>query len=240
MQGRCPKCPSSDAYTQYPDGSAFCFSCNSYWPAENSLRYLKRKLEGRSFKVKSKVDNFPADVTNNIPKEALVWLKSYGITSQEIIDNEYVWSPMWKSLIVFSKDIEQNVIFWQGRFFPKQDPKVIGFGQKDHLKFGGPERGQTDVVVLVEDFVSAIKVNRYQTCLCLFGSYVSPQLMLRLKNLGYNKVIIWLDPDKSKQSLSFSRRYGVLFKQGVVSILSDRDPKEHSNQEIKDFLDNIS
>ena len=238
MQGRCPKCPSSDAYTQYPDGSAYCFSCNSYWPAENSLAVLRRKLEGRSFvKAKSKVNNYPEDVTNTIPKEPLTWLKSYGITSQEIIDNEYVWSPMWKALIVSSKDIEQNVIFWQGRFFPKKEPKVVGFGQKDHLKFGGTETGRPDVLVLVEDFVSAIKVNRFQTCLCLFGSHISSTLILRLRNLGYNKLVVWLDPNKSKESLSYSRRYGMLFKQGVVSIVSTKDPKEHSNQEIKDYLD---
>ena len=27
-QGACPHCSSSDAYTEYDDGHAYCYSCN--------------------------------------------------------------------------------------------------------------------------------------------------------------------------------------------------------------------
>lgn len=48
---KCPKCPSSDAYTEYEDGHGFCFSCNTFFsndrddqrstkPESVSLEYL--------------------------------------------------------------------------------------------------------------------------------------------------------------------------------------------------------
>lgn len=236
-QGHCPRCPSSDAYTQYPDGSAFCFSCGKYFPAELSLQSIKKRLV--KIKVAKEMKELPHDVQYSIPKEPLAWLKSYGLSSQEIQNNKYMWSPSTHMLIVVSVDSEQNVIFWQGRFFPKQEPKVIGFGQKDHLKFGGTETGLPDVLIVVEDFVSAIKVNRFQTCLCLFGSHIPPELVLRLRKLGYKKLVIWLDPNKSKESLSFSRRYSTLFSSGCTSIISTKDPKEHSNNEIQEYLNKV-
>lgn len=44
----CPKCPSSDAYTEYEDGHGYCFSCQTFFPSKDeekkdpqySLEYL--------------------------------------------------------------------------------------------------------------------------------------------------------------------------------------------------------
>ncbi len=86
---KCPKCPSSDAYTEYEDGHGFCFSCNTLFPANRtdkrfdepesvSLEYLPwRGVSAgtmRAMGVQTRVgkDGKPLEIIYKYPKGAKV------------------------------------------------------------------------------------------------------------------------------------------------------------------------
>ena len=81
--------------------------------------------------------------------------------------------------------------------------------------------------------MSAIKVSRYVPCLPLFGSHINTRQLLAILQ-KYDTIYFWLDPDKQKESLGFTEKAAVFMKAGTI--LSDKDPKEHTYKEIGEIL----
>lgn len=231
-QGACPKCPSSDAYTEYEDGHGWCFSCRYYKPAKiTSLQQV-----ANTFQTKSQDDNvnLPHDFSKEIPVIPLTWLKKYGLTTAEIENNYWGWSESSKQLIIPFFDSDGNILGWQGRYFPVQKIKCNTKGNvNDILAIFESGSGRDDIVV-VEDCVSAIKVSRYIDTMALLGSHLSLAKAIRLSKM-YRNLFIWLDADKIKDATTLSMRYKSLFD-NVFVIFTKLDPKENSDAEIKTAL----
>jgi hypothetical protein len=187
--------------------------------------------------------SLPDDFTFSIPREPYAWLKQYELTNEELISNHIGWSPS-KQLLIFpyygaENGNEVELLCWQGRYFPKQKPKSFTSGWPDkHLlihfhHFGMHSRS----VVVVEDSVSAIKVSRFTDSTVLWGSNLSLNKVVRLSKF-YRHLILWLDNDKAKEMIKQMQPYQYLFD-SIDMIVSKRDPKEHTNEEIISYL-NIS
>lgn len=84
-------------------------------------------------------------------------------------------------------------------------------------------------IVVVEDIISAIKVNEHCQCAALLGSNISPETFTEL--LQFGKVIIWLDYDKYKESQRYAYR-GRLFGLDCTALITEKDPKDYSDKEI--------
>ena len=243
-QGACSKCGSSDAYTLYSDGHGWCYSCTTYFPAPRTIGNMKKQLDRICKPIVTKggtiINPLPNDCSSVITGEPLRWLRKYGLTDSELYKNGVVYSPYREMLIFPSYDREGNLQMWQGRYFPPRNPKCYTEGDPaNHLHIvhppEGSETGLDSTIVLVEDPVSTLKVGRVIDALCLFGSHVSPKLVLRLKQLGYERVIIWLDFNKAKTSFKFRDKYAPLFNE-TRSVVTELDPKEYSTEEIKKYL----
>jgi len=242
-QTHCPKCPSSDAYTTYEDGSGYCFSCGYFKPplgrSNQSMRKVLDKysqIDSRAVSVEGKgTIMLPADASSYIPHEPLVWLKQYGLTNDEIRRNHICFSVQEQILIFPYFDRDGNCIFWQGRFFPKRSPKITSQGMAKNTIAIVPSERTSSTVVLVEDPVSAIKVARILPTLCLFGSHVPLSTAVYLQ-AQYEHCILWLDGDKAKEAVKFSQRYSYLFKEGIHVVRTEKDPKEYPTEKIKNFL----
>lgn len=143
------------------------------------------------------------------------------------------WSEQ-RSLLIFPYYIEGTLVGWQGRYFgtdPKH-PKWFSKGKLDSFVYTlGKE---SDTIVLTEDIVSAIKVSSLQKSSPIFGSVISKHRFLALTHICKN-VIIWLDPDKQKEAVKFAN-LGRLFGLNCSVILSAKDPKEHTYDEIRKLL----
>lgn len=229
----CPKCGSSDAYAEYSDGHFYCFSCRYYKPAKI---VSAKQVENALFQnVKQNIYDLPIDISKNIPIDPYKWLKQYGITTKEIEDNSLSWSGSREMLIFpFFGETKDDVLFWQGRYFPARTPKVFTSGFPDkHLSIHSNENDSSSVVV-VEDSISAIKVSRVLNSSELLGSNLSKHKAMALSR-QFDNLYIWLDSNKFQASIKFSQMYKPLFKQ-VVVVYSEKDPKEYSTQDIGAFL----
>jgi len=219
----CPKCGSKDNLGEYSD-HWYCFGCR-YYKLKHDLQSVRERL----------VDVVPKDdgdisltVSEALPKQAMQWLLSYGITGAHV--SEYSWG--WvedRSLLV----LVNTPTYWQARNFGP-GVKYLSKGNKPLLSYGN---GGT--IVCVEDVLSAVKIskaNEQVTVIPLLGSSVSPELEQTLFNRG-NDVILWLDRDKATSAVKQAR--SMLGKGIRCSVLvTELDPKEYSAKEINEWLSN--
>ena len=93
-----------------------------------------------------------------------------------------------------------------------------------------------DGLIFVEDLISAIKIARIGWAMPLFGSEASTPLLMRLKD-HCRSVIVWLDSDKWKNSHDIVKRSQSIGLP-AMSVFTNLDPKEYSDEKIKYFLTN--
>lgn len=228
----CPSCGSRDNLARYSDNHAFCFGCG--------YREAAKILNGKILTfAKEKNTSLPKDFTRAFPAKAYDWLKKYDITLKEIWENEIGWSDSLELLIFPVTDDEGDVVMWQGRNFREgATRKYLTFGAKNHLHILEKDL-ESNTIILCEDVISAIKLRRIENSLPLFGSFVSNKLMDRLSLAitgGFENLMVWLDPDKQgKEYVSIINRGKTYFK-SVKCIISEKDPKYYSTEELKDVL----
>jgi hypothetical protein len=114
-------------------------------------------------------------------------------------------------------------------------PKYVTKGYKNqHFKCIFPIV-RSNMWVLCEDYISAIRIGRYVNAIPLFGTYCPRELLYRL--LPYRPILrFWLDRDKAdsavKQAAS-ARQY----IEDCATIVTDLDPKDYTDDQIKVIID---
>lgn len=227
----CPKCGSRDNLARYSDGSAWCFGCGRYEAPPNNLENMRNRL----MKVaKVGADCEPINlVARELPDKAYNWLKKYGLTGYEI--EPFLWTEQHGGRLiwpVYAHD-EETLIFWQGRSFDKHRPKYLSSGKLVEEQVFG--YGKTPTCHLVEDVVSAIKLGRHATTVCLFGSNVGVN---RLESLcrRFGRLALCLDPDKTAEAfLAASRAKSIGLD--VRAYAMPADPKELSDSQLQSICE---
>jgi hypothetical protein len=229
---QCPECVKlgkdngRDNLALYSDGGCYCFSCG-FSESSAGLQKLKQRTP-----TVTKGISLPSDVSEYLPARAWDYLGQYSLTKQDCVANTILWSDFY-SRLVFPYFDSTGLLAWQGRYLGDDPDKAKWFSQGNLNAFYhivGNTKSRT--VVLVEDIVSAIKVGQCGNVAAspLFGSHVSTKRILYLKHF-YDTILVWLDMDKAKESVKFSktaRDFGVMSR----SIITEKDPKLYSTQEI--------
>ena len=235
---QCPRCAkqgkdtSKDNLAVYDDGHSYCYGCQYFQPAPKSIANMARKIRREQSWSAGEQSSLDLDgCTYALPKEPLAWLRRYGITDEEIHKNGICWNET-SNCLVFPILDNLRVVATASRNFSGQGPKYITKGNtKQFYKvFTNP----TDIYVLVEDFVSAIKVGRHYNCCPLLGAHVPLSLIL---SLAWRKprLRIWLDPDKRIEAMKFTQR-ALQYIPDVATIVADKDPKDYNNKEITEIV----
>lgn len=222
----CPKCGSKDNLGEYDD-HFFCFGCK-YTKLKNDLESIKTRLKARD-NIKDPSQVIDITIDSSIPKEAMQWILKYGITQQEITENNIGWNEDGKMLVLL-----KTPTYWQARTFHNKFRKYDTLGTKPLTIYG-----QGDTLVCVEDILSAIKIARLSPKFCalpLLGSSLAdswiPELTTRFKS-----IVIWLDRDKAINAIKIARN---LKQRGINSsvVVSPLDPKEYTKGELSEWLKN--
>jgi hypothetical protein len=235
-KSQCPRCAEDgndtrkDNFHLYSDGHSYCFACGFYvFGSRRPRPQAEAKALPSNFQF-----NIPDDATTDIAFEAMCWLgRDCHLTQSDIIHNKILWSPRYLWLI-FPIEYEGTTLGFQARNFNKQKPYkwFTKFNKKDLLRIYGKP---TQTLVLVEDIVSAIRISKYLSTAPLFGAMISDRMFLKIKTNVFDQVKIWLDQDKVKEALLYAQRAREL---GINAscILTEEDPKCHTNQELVSIL----
>ena len=234
----CPKCGSRDNLGVWKDGHKYCFGCGYWDSGEQSVLLLKEKLMNATTETingnSSSIDT--SNYIYTLPKEVMQWLKKYQITDKEIKEYRLAWNTTTSSLVLPIYSTDGTLLVTNERYYGHNEkhPKYITRGSKGK-QFLIVDKHKTDTVILVEDYISCIKVGRQYPCVALFGSEVPIKLVLSLYK-RYKRAKVWLDMDKAVKSCQEASRASQWLPSS--SIFTLKDPKEYSDEEIKRFIEN--
>ena len=239
----------------YEDGSQFCFSCRKPTGSKVSP-YVASSLRPDAEEETKVV--LPSDVTQNYPEHAVAWCNKYDITVQQMLQNNMVYSK-WKDQLIFTwYDADNKLLAYQARNLNavSKAKRYYTCGDVNSLlpiypcRSGSINEPQASSInnrrlVLVEDCLSAIKVantnlsqNDEKALGCasmpLLGSGINLRKLTQLRPF-YDVLDVFLDPDMWHKSLNIVKQAQMLGFQ-ARAVQSDRDPKEHSTDELRKLL----
>ena len=248
----CPECSGgqtnekSFSLTRIPEGFVYnCYrascDCGGFVSAKRSQLVQTNSKTDKTTKggKKPRKRSSFRKATTNLSNEQKEFLQSRFTLSDEELESAAIrWCASTFSYIVpifDSNGFKVGVIdrSWTGR-----TPKSINHWNTDatNLYFPRPlhEIQSETPVVVVEDFLSAIKVNRVHPCAALLGTNLSLTDAMLLRSLS-NKLVIALDPDATSKALKLSKQYSLLFDRVSVVALN-KDPKDMSGAEIRNWF----
>jgi len=107
----------------------------------------------------------------------------------------------------------------------------------------GRHNANPSTVVIVEDVLSAIKVSRVpkNVGVALMGSHLKEEQAVKISQIADN-VVVFLDNDNDEVKRSqrkAAKTVGPLVRGDVRIIEAEKDPKDHTNQELRDLLEGL-
>jgi len=218
----CPKCrqlgkdTAGDNLACYPDGGAFCFSCGYY---VGTRKFVPKEL------AEAKPHSFQRSI---IPKGKRAELEQY-LTHQEIQDH-FCFDPKLGRMVL----LDTLPDFYWGRDGHNGRSKVFTQGKVPFHVFSSKSSLGKDILVVVEDPVSAIVVSRVANCLPLFGSHLPHTWYRNLLLSVKGPLIFWLDRDKGNESL----RLALTFRHLATTnyLVTNKDPKFYTPDEMEQYL----
>lgn len=205
--------------------------------AEKVARFARLRLGDESL-ARQGADALPMPVVQRVsewPNEAALWLFHAGLSTQEIGALGIYYHPPSDRVVVPVLDGLGGHTFYQARAYQKgRMPKYLGPSPKPPRLLA--RWGVSHSPTLTEDMLSAIKIGSVAEGLCLFGTHISDHIIAHLLNRKA-VVNVWTDPDPAGRKAAAKigkqlRAYGLT----VNDILSTRDPKLHTRDEIKELL----
>ena len=231
-----------------PDNSvlAYCHHCSCSGIYRTKITNVHLRKKSHLVPKDPKDIRLPIDIVKDTtlwPSTAHGWLIKYGITKDEVKNNGIVYSPSLDRLL-FPLYMDGDYIGWQGRRLSDDEEQPKYITMVDRLRPTGNcsqhrQPSGSDNAVIVEDILSAIKVQRQGVdSIALLGSHPTPELINWIAS-RYKNIFILLDNDKpevKKQQQRLNSLFKVLVEGEVKLVLTDRDPKDYSDNEIKECL----
>lgn len=181
----------------------------------------------------------------NFTKEAWDWLAKYGIRDYEITKYGIYYTSEYGGRIVLPLYSVYGLLPRAEGF---QLRRVSGTGPKYITRLAEGVANakwvcnvlESPTIVLVEDIVSAIKIARYRSVWAILGSpkHLPDSHCFELAQ-EQKGVIIWLDRDKAVTGEGYCNRLRRIYGLKTAQIITDKDPKEHSDAEIQQLLTNV-
>ena len=230
----CPNCGSNHKgkpFAVYEDGY-HCFSCGAHKSLENSF----------ADRVPEKESGIEMPAYGVIDIDNLKWLKQYHVTDN-MINKHGIYQSSDGSL-VFPIVVDGRIVRVNQRWNnPRRDHAQGNFSEKPILT------NNKNFVILVEDYISWIRVGETMDCCLLSGTTVKNAIINKLL-ARYDIIVVWLDNDHDRENnpgqtaakkivsralYQIRKRYGLTDK-AVVNIVSDDDPKCYTNSEINTLV----
>jgi len=194
----------------------------------NSLSVIPTQ-SGEQLEIK-----LPYDFSEDMPKTALQWFYKYGIFKEDIAKFHFGFSSKYNRIILPIFEGE-TLVYYQSRSLDtpsKINPKYINVRQVNakNVYFKNFSHSENKDLVVVEDILSAIKVGKVTNTVSLLGSYI-PKSFYKLCE-DFDTIFLWLDRDKLKSSIMYSKQLRLLTGKRVAVILREKDPKEYTEEEI--------
>lgn len=173
------------------------------------------------------------------PPEAWLWVLSAGLTPERAThDYGFRWIPRYSRVLIPVLERAVDTGGWLSRGFVRGEPKYIASDTaKGKLWSSAPK--SDGVVVVVEDVLSAIAVDRagFMAVAAMGTAFPLPTMAL-INGMGHT-VIPWLDPDKGgRAGLLALRKASSSFPIRLATpVVSSVDPKRYPAADIRRLVE---
>lgn len=205
---------------------------------------VKQRLRNRE-RQELRVDGvrLPMDFTLEIPSNGSRWLRKYRVTDEECRRYRFGYSEFRDRLILpVIKDGE--IVFWQGRNLGEvsaKRPKYVNVRSKRaDVWFKTFDDYPDKPLVLVEDILSALNISRSgYNAIAMLGCHVPEELICWISKQKYPQTIVWLDPDKRKESLAATTKFRTFGASATCLLTASKDPKDYLESEVQSLIEGI-
>lgn len=216
----------------------YCHHCGCKGVYREQFARVKSKLKGGTPRRVHRSYNLPKTITTDMSEwspRAKVWLWKAMITDEEIEDRGFCYDTQSGRVLLpiyfggeyqgyLSRRVEEN-----------DEAKYLAMS-KDREKFVLYSNKNTPDCTVVEDALSFIRISRHTSCVCLFGTSMSDGV-LNLIRENHNHYNIWLDNDNRQVKIKQLNLKTKLELFGTVRMIkTDKDPKLHTDRELKEVL----
>lgn len=227
---------------------AKCYRCGGWGRDGGNLAGVgafARHVHAPKVKIPNEV-KLPGDFTNEIrDMPVAVRSKLHQCKVGQNLVNQYGigWSPRWERLI-FPVYHGSELAAFQARYFgtdPEASKYITRYKDSGALWQLFKSRNAPlaeDMVVIVEDMLSAVRVAEMNDCVCLYGTELSDEILVRLATNGFKRGVIWLDWDNHtvrKKGVNISDRLTMVGIRGTIMV-DTTDPKHFTYSEIENIL----
>lgn len=224
---------------------AYCFRCDDkgFKPApapslaERQARQAARRAADDAIRADPVLPSPPNFDPSSWPLPERCWLYKAGLTNDQIKElGIYYHEPTGRVILpVFEAG---KLVYFQARSVsgvPKYLNPTVDRGSVV------PKYGDAGPIVLTEDILSAVRVGQVAQGWCLLGVALDLKVLAQLQRLG-TEVLVWLDPDWDRPGRPGQAAAADICRElalaGIphANIVSKKDPKLHSRQQITEYI----
>lgn len=241
---------TDDGYT------AKCFRCgNSGKRTLHGVSSLKSKIRGSGgethdgrFCTSRRIEQRLGDVCESISKQdgriverlgefgihGKVWINKYGITEHEVMTYGICYDLQEDSIIFPTFDADGLAGFQERCLLPGYNgPKYLSYFLRPAVQLCASAGADMAGLVLVEDFVSAVKVGRVMQAMPVRSTNLSPLQKRAILDSDWRNYIVWFDNDNSivkRNQLALKRELDKIGRAEIIK--TGNDPKAYTTNEI--------
>lgn len=254
----CPRChgglhhDKAFSITRFEDGLVYnCFrascDCSGFVPLRRSKKVGQPTSDVPSTAQHNKAvananTNPYKEETQALGADQAAWLRArFNLTDKEVKDLRVTYNPKRQSFVFPVMMPSGGEVGKVDRVYGgKRKNKAILYREYQSPKIHFPwvfnvAMARADCIILVEDHISAGKVNRYHPSAALMGTSLGDKEVNMLKALT-DRIIFALDKDATTNAIELKRKYSGVFKSiGVLSL--QQDPKDMSDEVLKGTFD---
>lgn len=242
---RCPKCDDPrNTFVMWgdPDGVAFrCYraSCGLHGKVGARLNYAVPKQRPAS-------DAWKKLRPTALPSDCAAWLSNkFNLKEEDIWLNGVLWDERLERVLLPITGLPRGMEGYLARLYPELQLRDHPPSTKAKAIFGPMPEGSSpsclmkpwgkvnDILVVTEDYWSAVRVNEFIPACALSGTSVGNEAIRAILGAGVERLIFVLDADATNKARSLVRTHSLLFRQIGFVTLKGRDPKDLSLSELQ-------
>ncbi len=243
----CGKSPSMMVSNSRKGVRGYCFRCghSEFVPhGERSILDIRAAREAaQALRSNSGTLSLPSDIQPVSSRETgALWLLQAGISLDLAAEYKIGWSDKLQRVVLPVYSEKGELQFIQARSINQNvKPKYLnikGARACDAIFVGNHAKSTRTTTVIVEDILSAIRVSHHTCGVSLLGTAVTPGKLVRVFSPD-STVIVWMDGDAAGRRARRKLIHALtLMGQECKWVETPKDPKEYSNAEIQETLNN--
>lgn len=223
----------------------YCHHCGKSGSLRDKLNRVNNRISKKDLRTIHVNHHIPSDVESDPSKwsiEARLWPLKASISNDMIKEVGMVWCARTNRVYVPISFGGEYIGFVSRRIDPDDGtPKYItkcDKTKKDRFLFVKHVDNTSKDVVLVEDILSCLRLNQLgYNAVALLGVNVDDSLFRYLRE-HYSRFHVWLDNDNTQVKLAQVKIKNKLELIGPSRIIkTEKDPKEYTDDEIREFVD---